>query len=71
MAPASGPILALHDPTRLSLQAALLAMSAWVLAALLFSAPYSVVGTGGIVILLLTLVVVRIVAPRIPRIDRD
>jgi hypothetical protein len=45
-----------------------MAMSAWVLGALLFSAPYSVVGTGGIVILLVTLVGVRIGARLV---DRD
>lgn len=35
-------------------------MSAWVLGSFLFSAPYSVVGVGGIVVLLVTLVGVRI-----------
>ncbi|HEU5151869.1 MAG TPA: hypothetical protein VFU19_15335 [Iamia sp.] len=58
----------MDDPKRLSLQSALMAMSAWVLAALLLSAPYSVVGVGGIVVLLGTLVGVRVIAPRI---DRD
>jgi hypothetical protein len=55
----------LHDPKRLSLQAALMAMSAWVLGSLLLGADYAVVGIGGIVVLLVTLVAVRIIAPMI------
>ncbi|HEX7135673.1 MAG TPA: hypothetical protein VF228_24055 [Iamia sp.] len=53
------------DPTRLSLQAALMAMSTWVLGSLLLGATYAVVGIGGIVVLLLTLVVTRLIAPHI------
>lgn len=53
----------MHDPKRLSLQAALLAMSAWVLGSLLLSLSYAVVGIGGIVVLLGILVVVRVAAP--------
>jgi hypothetical protein len=49
-----------------------MAMSVWVLGAFLLSAPYSVVGTGGIVVLLVTLVVVRVVAPLLgPLFDQD
>ena len=55
----------MHDPTRLSFQTALLAMSAWVLGSLLFGATYRTVGLGGISVLLVTLVVVRVVAPLI------
>jgi hypothetical protein len=53
----------LRDAKRLSLQTALMAMSAWVLGSLLLGSDYSVVGIGGIVVLLVTLVVVRVVAP--------
>lgn len=60
----------MHDPKRLSFQAALMAMSAWVLASLLLGSDYSLVGCGGIVVLLVTLIVVRVVAPLI-RIDLD
>ncbi len=42
-----------------------MAMSAWVLGSLLLGADYFVVGTGGIVVLLVTLVVVRVVVPLI------
>jgi len=42
-----------------------MAMSAWFLGSLLLSADYAVVGIGGIVVLLLTLIVVRLIAPRI------
>ncbi len=48
-----------------------MAMSVWVLGAFLFSAPYSVVGTGGIVVLLVTLVVVRVAAPRLRPLYED
>ena len=41
-----------------------MAMSAWVLGSLLFGATYRTVGFGGIVIMLVTLVGVRIFAPR-------
>lgn len=53
----------MHDPKRLSLQAALMAMSAWVLGSLLLSFSYTVVGVGGIVVLLGILVGVRVLAP--------
>ena len=53
----------MHDPKRLSLQAALMAMSVWVLGSLILGAAYVVVGVGGIVVLLVTLVAVRLVAP--------
>jgi hypothetical protein len=42
-----------------------MAMSAWFLGSLLLGADYSVVGIGGILVLLLTLVAVRLIAPRI------
>ncbi len=53
----------MHDPKRLSLQAALMAMSVWVLGSLLLSLSYAVVGVGGIVVLLGTLLGVRRLAP--------
>ena len=51
----------LDGPRRLSYQAALLAMSVWVLGSLLLGASYATVGTGGIVVLIGTLVVVRVI----------
>jgi hypothetical protein len=42
-----------------------MAMSTWVLGSLLLGATYAVVGIGGIVVLLLTLVVTRLIAPHI------
>ena len=42
-----------------------MAVSAWFLGSLLFGADYSVVGGGGIVVLLLTLVAVRLIAPHL------
>lgn len=48
------------ESKRLSFQAALMAMSVWVLGTLLLSAPYALVGVGGIVVLLGTLAGVRV-----------
>ncbi|QYG93713.1 hypothetical protein HC251_15630 [Iamia sp. SCSIO 61187] len=51
----------MDDRTRLSYQAALMAMSAWVLGTLLLGVSFRVVGLGGIAVLLVTLVAVRLV----------
>jgi len=59
------------DATRLSYQTALMAMSVWVLGSILLGASPTVVGLGGIVVLLGSLVSVRAAASRWEPTDDD